>query len=124
MVIETAVNTFDPIWDSETSDTMLILLLMFFRCPCNYYNDYKVIKTVTNVMLLFLQDYQGKNVVYATSWSPFLNNVQLLQRVSHTLNFAYFFFAGMCGLSLAVFLKDTMGYKDFHLAHWIFAGML
>ena len=33
-------NAFDPIRDPETSDIMLILLLMFFSCPRNCYNDY------------------------------------------------------------------------------------
>ena len=40
------LNPFGPIRDPEISDIMLILLSMFFRRPCNYY-DCKKVSSVT-----------------------------------------------------------------------------
>ena len=40
------LKTFDPIREPETYDIILILLSMFFSCPRNYYDDYKIITSI------------------------------------------------------------------------------
>ena len=42
------LNPFHPVRDPETSNSMLILLSMFLKCPLNYYNIYNQSQSMTS----------------------------------------------------------------------------